>query len=423
MAQHPVPEQLRKAVIADLVSRIAEHGRERPQGAEDALSILKSLPEINEGTELEIIWYSDSHLRATATLSLNAQAIVLSIAGDEGSQEIYSCRAGFFPDIDRDDFSAWLSHVRTLDSPEITISALVGDVNERDEEESRSNNDFSEAPRSHLTSDFEPVPVSLAPAADKVVRRATRFLRMVQHLHQAGYQRLRIVPGMAPSGCDWRCMIVADGQVRENGWEPKGSGWEELAQQDLAAVYSTGDETNYFDWADASSDNARQLAAKFLERFPELEWAGRGLDYAYAGWLTWTLGRAEAGELPIFYADYPVQVERSQLPPPPVEPTFGSRATLKNHELSVRDVGELGRWQEFALTFDERGWPNYDEFFRMAEERRSDTLTSLRARLFIKQRWFKFNEHAEPTQRDLQEVSELLGQIRQRVQIAQQLLA
>ncbi|MDP9415316.1 MAG: hypothetical protein M3Q08_14795 [Pseudomonadota bacterium] len=147
------------------------------------------------------------------------------------------------------------------------------------------------------------------------------------------------------------------------------------------------------------------------------------MDAAYAGWLTWVLGHAENGQLPVFYADCPVAVRRDALPPAPVEPTFGARRTLKNNELTIDDIPEVANWQAFALTFDERGWDGYDEFFQMAEQRLSDTLTHLRARLFIKQRWFKFNDHVEPTPRDLQDVAELLGQIRQRVQIAQELLA
>jgi hypothetical protein len=122
MAQHSVPEQLRNAVVADLVSRIAELGRERPEGADDALIILRSLPEIDEDVELEVVWSANGHPAASVTLSLNAQALVLSFADEEGSHEIYSCDAGFYPAPDRDDLSAWLMHFRQLDCPDVTIS-------------------------------------------------------------------------------------------------------------------------------------------------------------------------------------------------------------------------------------------------------------------------------------------------------------
>lgn len=122
MAQHPVPEQLRNVVVADLVSRIAELGRERTEGADEALIILRSLPEIDEDTELEVVWSANGHPAASVTLNLSAKALVLSSADEEGSQEIYSCEAGFYPDLDRDDFAAWLMHFQQLDCPDVTIS-------------------------------------------------------------------------------------------------------------------------------------------------------------------------------------------------------------------------------------------------------------------------------------------------------------
>jgi len=39
-------------------------------------------------------------------------------------------------------------------------------------------------------------------------RAYRKVLRMVTELHVRGYQRLRIAPGMAPSGCSWRCSIT-----------------------------------------------------------------------------------------------------------------------------------------------------------------------------------------------------------------------
>jgi hypothetical protein len=45
-----------------------------------------------------------------------------------------------------------------------------------------------------------PRQVSTKPAADNVVRRCTRLLSMVHELHKAGYQRIRISPGLSPSG-------------------------------------------------------------------------------------------------------------------------------------------------------------------------------------------------------------------------------
>ena len=40
------------------------------------------------------------------------------------------------------------------------------------------------------------------------IRRAIRVLAIVGELHKRGYQRLRVMPFMSPSGAYWRCWIA-----------------------------------------------------------------------------------------------------------------------------------------------------------------------------------------------------------------------
>lgn len=159
------------------------------------------------------------------------------------------------------------------------------------------------------------------PDARPEIRRAQRVLRMVHELHKQGYQRLRIVPGMSASGCYWRCSITPITDILvSHGALPRyyGAGIE----------YSSGMENKYFDWKDAKHDTARQLAAKFIERFPEVVRAGAGSDWNYAGWYVEMLGFAERGNLPVAYADWyggapdylAKDDDRNELPfPPPGE--------------------------------------------------------------------------------------------------------
>ena len=121
MAEHPIPEQLWKAVVGDLVSRIAEMGRERPEGADEALVILKALPEIGEDTELGIDWYARGGPPSGASLSLSAHELSLTMSDEDGSQEVYRCDARFDPDVDSD-LEAWLSYFRALNASEVAIS-------------------------------------------------------------------------------------------------------------------------------------------------------------------------------------------------------------------------------------------------------------------------------------------------------------
>ena len=123
---------------------------------------------------------------------------------------------------------------------------------------------------------FEPLAISLVRSSEQHRRWATRLLTMIHELHKAGYQRLRIVSGMSPSGMHWRFDVLSDANVRENGWEPNGADWGNLEQLGLMARYTTGQGSTFFGWTDAQSDNARQLAAKFLDASPISRGRGGG---------------------------------------------------------------------------------------------------------------------------------------------------
>jgi hypothetical protein len=145
---------------------------------------------------------------------------------------------------------------------------------------------------------------------DPRFRRAVRVLAMVGELHKRGYQNLRVMPFLSPSGGYWRCYI---GPVilfyRNHGailFETKMAAQCDGDAQATAMVarYSTGDGNRYFGWSDAEQTTARLLADKFLERFRTLAVCGQGEDFAYAGWHQRMLGLAEGGWLPVVFSDY-----------------------------------------------------------------------------------------------------------------------
>jgi hypothetical protein len=70
------------------------------------------------------------------------------------------------------------------------------------------------------------------------------------------------------------------------------------------AHYSSAQDNAYFGWEDAYQDTARQLAGKFLERFPAIARKGQGVDWLYTGWYVQILGLAERGIFPVAYADW-----------------------------------------------------------------------------------------------------------------------
>jgi len=155
---------------------------------------------------------------------------------------------------------------------------------------------------------FQLPTVSLAPPSDPDRRRSLRVLSMVGELHKAGYQKLRVAAGMSPSGVHWRCHITHVNNVGANGWEP--TNWFQGVIN-----YSSADGNQFFGWTDAPDKNARELAQLFIERFEEVSQLGLGLDYEYAGWFTAVLGKAENGELPIFFSDSD-EPSRNSIQPP-----------------------------------------------------------------------------------------------------------
>lgn len=109
---------------------------------------------------------------------------------------------------------------------------------------------------------------------------------------------MRIAPGVSASGCHWRCAITPRSNIlRVHG--ARLSNWDLLT-----AHYSTGQDNQYFGWADAAGDNVQTLVDKFRERMPRIVDASRGLDWQYAGWYVSMLGYAERGHFPIAYSDW-----------------------------------------------------------------------------------------------------------------------
>jgi len=122
---------------------------------------------------------------------------------------------------------------------------------------------------------------------------------MVSELHRLGFQHLRIMPYEYPLA--WRlCVAPRDRFSKRNtAYIP------DLVNDGQTALYSSASENEYFGWEDARNDDARMLADKFIERFPQIASRGRGRDWTYAGWLSELVGHLERGEsLPFVMSEY-----------------------------------------------------------------------------------------------------------------------
>jgi hypothetical protein len=84
---------------------------------------------------------------------------------------------------------------------------------------------------------------------------------MVSHLHQLGFQKIRLCPGIAPNGSGWRGLVTAKSNTLElHG--ARTATWSD----DLVAKYGSGQGNEYFGWTDCTNATAEQLATTFLER-------------------------------------------------------------------------------------------------------------------------------------------------------------
>lgn len=133
---------------------------------------------------------------------------------------------------------------------------------------------------------------------DPVVRRGLRVMHMVQHLHAAGYQRLRVCAYDRLG--EWRLEVGPADLFTRVAWRPDDS---PLDDEDVLATYTSADENRYFGFDDAGSDTAADLARRFLDRFPRLAERGRGIDLPYAGWFTLLVGSVADHGLPEFLAN------------------------------------------------------------------------------------------------------------------------
>jgi hypothetical protein len=118
------------------------------------------------------------------------------------------------------------------------------------------------------------------------IRRTQRVIRMVGELHHMGYQRLRVMPFEHPLAFR---VAIAPAELFST---QNGACIVDLSSP-LVIQYSSASENMYFDWQDAGQANARELALKFIERFPRIAAAGTGRDWDYAGWLVELLGHFE----------------------------------------------------------------------------------------------------------------------------------
>ncbi|MET3732624.1 hypothetical protein [Moheibacter stercoris] len=113
-----------------------------------------------------------------------------------------------------------------------------------------------------------------------------KLLFMVEEIHKRGFQKLRVIPSLSPSGMYWRCNFVEKVKRYEfcsSNWiydHEKGNSSEELK-------YTT-----------------QELADLFIQENKEFIEHCKGEDEEYKNWYSQMLRQLKKDELPYAFADW-----------------------------------------------------------------------------------------------------------------------
>ncbi|PND57510.1 O-acetyl-ADP-ribose deacetylase [Mycobacterium sp. ENV421] len=124
----------------------------------------------------------------------------------------------------------------------------------------------------------------------------TRILQGVRTLHERGYDRIRILPGMSPSGMYWRVTITT-----VDNMDP-GCG-EYVRDYEAAVTYTSGGLNEFAGSEVTVTTSAETVADIILNALPKV--MPTADDPAYVAWYAGLVHLVElTGKLPVAYAEY-----------------------------------------------------------------------------------------------------------------------
>jgi len=157
-----------------------------------------------------------------------------------------------------------------------------------------------------------------------------RILQGVRFLHERGYHRLRIMPGLSPSGMYWRVVIAhVDNPLKgSSGFDP-----------DSALRYTTGQFTEFAGGEVTVTSTPESVAKLVLNALPET--APNQDDPAYVSWFAELVGLCERSmSVPVAYAEYFDSSEGWEIgsgaryPHPPEVPTIAPKRPAPTEQMA-----------------------------------------------------------------------------------------
>ena len=113
-----------------------------------------------------------------------------------------------------------------------------------------------------------------------------KLLYVVKELHIRGFERMRIIPHLSPTGLTWRCNFVSDTDLQR----------ETIASSNWIQNYFSKEKNIEFSIIELT-DLFEREHANFLN-------ACRGNNKEYVEWYSDMLNKLNEGELPYAFAEY-----------------------------------------------------------------------------------------------------------------------
>lgn len=138
---------------------------------------------------------------------------------------------------------------------------------------------------------------------------AYELMQILHELHKLGYQKLRWMSYMAPTGLSLRCHITTQDHICANR--------EIVFARDFNEIWCTSTGTM------TTGEDVKSLVKTFMDENPRLLEIGKGEDPDYIEWFNKLLSFVAKGQTPIFYGEYwslpmgRIKVGKNIMPAPP----------------------------------------------------------------------------------------------------------
>ncbi len=113
-----------------------------------------------------------------------------------------------------------------------------------------------------------------------------KLLHIVKELHIRGFEKLRVIPSMSPSGLSWRCSFIVDSSSK---FKPViSSSW-------IQDVFNVGEKNEC---------SIEELTDMFVKKHIGFLQKCKGDNKEYVEWFRSMLQNLKEGELPYAFAEY-----------------------------------------------------------------------------------------------------------------------